>query len=421
MPKLTKTIVDKADLRAKQYTLWCSDLKGFGVYIHPTGKRAYFIDYRADTGRRRMTIGTHGAITTEQARKLAIETMGGIVLQKDDPLLERKTRRRSMTIAQLCDQYLDHALRGLILGKRGTPKKASTLAIDQGRIERHIKPLLGRKLVIDLAQSDIAKFIRDVTAGKTAVVEKTEKKRGKAIVEGGSGTAARTAGLLGGMLTYAIGEGIRPDNPAHGVKRPADKKKERRLSPQEFCALGKVLDAADDELWQGLAGIRLLIFTGCRISEITKLRWAEVDIDGEMLRLGDTKEGASLRPLTAPAIAVLKSLPRDERNPWVLPGIRNPKGHYGSLNNAIERLAEKASLTDVTAHVLRHTFASVGGDLNYSDATIGTIIGHAGHGITSRYVHRLDSVLVAAANRIAAEMDGQLAGRPAVAAALAVG
>lgn len=112
MPKLTKSIVDGADLRFKQYTIWCSELKGFGAYIQPTGKRSYFVDYRtADGTRRRMTIGTHGVITTEQARKLAIETMGGVVLQKADPLLERKTRRKSLTVAQLCDQYMKAARR----------------------------------------------------------------------------------------------------------------------------------------------------------------------------------------------------------------------------------------------------------------------------------------------------------------------
>ncbi|MBN9026496.1 MAG: DUF4102 domain-containing protein, partial [Rhizobiales bacterium] len=128
MPKLTKAIVDRADPRDKQFTIWCSELKGFGVYVHPTGRRTYFVDYRSAEGtRRRMTIGAHGAITTEQARKLAIETMGGVVLQKEDPLLERKTRRKSLTVAELCDQYMVAAEKGLILGRRGNPKKRSTI------------------------------------------------------------------------------------------------------------------------------------------------------------------------------------------------------------------------------------------------------------------------------------------------------
>lgn len=413
MSKLTKTVVDRAELREKQYTIWCGELKGFGVYIYPTGKKTYFIDYRADAGRRRMTIGSHGAITAEQARKLAIETMGGVVLQRADPLLERKTRRRSMTVAQLCDQYLALANQGLILGKGGRAKKASTLSTDAGRVERHIKPLLGRKLVMDLRQADIARFIRDVTAGKTAIVEKSDKKRGLAIVEGGAGTAGRTVGLLGGILTYAVSEGIIEHNPARGVKRPADNKKERRLTPAEYRALGKALDAAETESWQAIAGIKLLALTGCRISEIRALRWEEVDLDGCALRLDESKTGKSIRPLGASARAILAALPRVKDDtgrevPWVLPGIRDVGAPFGSLGNAIERITEAAKLDGVTAHVLRHSFSSVGGDLDVSEATIGTLIGHAGYGITSRYVHRLDTVLVATADRIASEVSRQM-------------
>ena len=164
-----KTVVDRSELRDKQYTVWDSDLKGFGVFINPTGTKTYLVDYRRpDAARRRMTIGRHGSVTTEQARKLAIDIMGGIVLQKDDPLLERKTRRSSITMAELCDNYLQAALKGLIIGRSGKPKEASTLDTDKGPIERHIKPLLGKKLVIDLKRTDISKFIRDVTAGKAA-------------------------------------------------------------------------------------------------------------------------------------------------------------------------------------------------------------------------------------------------------------
>ncbi|WIJ24983.1 tyrosine-type recombinase/integrase [Devosia sp. RR2S18] len=413
MPKLTKSIVDRAELKDRQYTIWCSDLKGFGVYIYPTGKRTYFVDYRAEAGRRRMTIGSHGAITTDQARKLAIETMGGVVLQRDDPLLERKTRRKSLTVAQLCDQYITTAQQGLILGKGGRPKKASTLATDLGRIERHIKPLLGRKLVIDLRQADVTRFVRDVTAGKTAAVEKTGRLRGKAVVEGGAGTASRTTGLLGGILSYAVGEGIIESNPARGVKRPADNKKERRLSAAEYRELGKALEAAEGELWQVRAGIWLLALTGCRISEIARLRWSEVDLGNQVLRLGDTKTGASIRPLGNAAVSYFERLPKAEGSSWVLPGARSADGHFGGLPGAIERMAAKAKVEGLTAHVLRHSFASIAGDLDYSEATIGTIIGHAGHTITSRYVHRLDTVLIAAANRISAEVERQMTGRSA--------
>lgn len=418
MPKLTKTVVDKAEPRVKQYTIWCSDLKGFGVYVHPTGSRTYFVDYRtADGARRRMTIGKHGVLTTEEARKLAIETMGGIVLQKADPLLERKTRRASLTMSQLCDQYMKAAEKGLILGRRkAQPKKASTLEIDRGRIARHIKPLLGNKLVIDLTRSDITKFMRDVAAGKTARKDRSGVNGARVEVKGGMGTAARTTGFLGGILTYAVDEGIILQSPAQGVKLPADGVRTRRLLPDEYRALGKALsgDAAQLDTPQAVTGAWLLALTGCRLGEIASLRWSEIDEEGQCFRLEDSKSGPSVRPVGKEAFDVLRTALRAPGNPYVLPALRQGgQRHYNGLAGAWVRFTKRAGLEGVTPHTMRHSYASVAGDLGFAESTIAALLGHAGGTVTSRYVHRLDTVLVAAANKVSGEVYRQMTGASA--------
>lgn len=409
MPKITKSILDAAELKDKPYFKWCSELPGFGVRIFPNGKKTFYVDYynQKTRERKRMSIGSFGKLTVDEARKMARITLGD-TLRGEDPLLERKTRRGSLTVSQLCDDYLKAARQGLIIGRSGKAKKSSTLETDAGRIERHIKPLLGKKLVIDLERSDIAKFISNITAGKTAYVGKSERLRGKIVVAGGAGTAARTTGLLGGILSYAVSQGVIKHNPAHGVKRPADQKRERRLTADEFKALGKALSEADHIPWQAIVGIKLLAFTGCRLSEIVKLTWNEVDIDGQCIRLGDTKTGASVRPIGKTAINLLQEVRPDKAKGYVLPGVREPDKPYGSMDGAIGRITKLAKLESVTAHTLRHSFASVAADLNYSDNTIGAILGHAGSGITSRYTHRLDSVLIAAADTIAEEIKRQM-------------
>lgn len=413
MPKLTKSVVDAAAPRAKQYSLWCSDLKGFGLYVQPSGSRTYFVDYRtADGARRRMTIGRHGVITADQARKLAIETLGGIVLQKADPLLERKTRKASLTVAQLCDQYMRAAEKGLILGRRkNQPKKASTLEIDRGRIARHIKPLLGNRLVIDLTRADLTKFMRDVAGGKTARRDRSGKNGARVEVKGGMGTASRTTGFLGGILTYAVDEGIIPTNPMRGVKLPADNVRDRRLSADEYRALGRALtgDAAAVDTPQAITGAWLLALTGCRLGEVSTLRWAEVDDAGGCFRLTDSKSGPSVRPVGRPAFDVLADAMRVAGNPYVLPALRKT-GHYNGLAGAWVRFMDRAGLSGVTPHTMRHSFASVAGDLGYSESTIAALLGHAGSTVTSKYIHRLDSVLVAAANKVAGEIWRQMTG-----------
>jgi len=415
MPKLTKAIVDRAEPRDKQFTIWCSDLKGFGVYVHPTGRRTYFVDYRtAESTRRRMTIGAHGAITTEQARKLAIEMMGGVVLQKEDPLLERKTRRKSLTVAELCDQYMVAAEKGLVLGRRGNPKKRSTIEIDRGRIARHIKPLLGSKLVMDLQRADIVKFVHDVSAGKTAVKNRSGKNGARVEVRGGAGTAARTTGFLGGILTYAADLGLIAVNPVQGVKLPADKKRERRLTAEEYRRLGEALVSEESryDTPQAITGAWLLALTGGRLGDVENLKWSEVDEAGGCFRLGDSKSGASVRPIGRPAFDVMQDALRAPGNPYVLPGLRK-SGPYRGLAGAWVRLMERAKLDGITPHTMRHSFASVAGDLGFADSTIAAMIGHVGGSVTSQYVHRLDAVLVAAADKVAAEVYRQMTGSAA--------
>lgn len=145
-------------------------------------------------------------------------------------------------------RYLADLQAGLILGKGGRPKKPTTIVTDTGRIERHIIPRLGARRVQDLAKTDINRVLKDIMAGKTRVSVKTKKLRGKAIVRGGAGTATRTVGLLGGILTYAVEAGIIEINPAHGIRKPKDNVRKRRLSEAEYRTLGRMLrDAISQE------------------------------------------------------------------------------------------------------------------------------------------------------------------------------
>jgi integrase len=410
MPRLTKTVVDGAAVRSAPYFVWCSELPGFGVRVFPTAKRVYYADYRNSAGiRKRMSIGQHGKITTEEARKLAISTLGAAV-KGEDPAEERATQRKSITVRELCDRYIAAAGKGLIFGKRSKPKKPSTIYVDKGRIERHIKPLLGNKRVRDLTPVDVNKFIQEVTAGKTAAVVKTGK-RGKAIVEGGPGTATRTAGLLGGILTFAVSEGIRTDNPARGVRRPAGKRRKRRILPNEWRLLGKTLASAqhDGETWQVVGCIRLLALTGCRPGEAINLKWGEVDRGGKCFRFADTKEGESIRPLSRSALELLASLPREKSATYVFPAIRSESGSFGGMDRGWDRIAARCNFTDISPGTFRHSFASEADDLGYTRVTVKAMLGHSNASdVTEGYIHKVDPVLIAAADRVAAKIRGMM-------------
>lgn len=413
MPKLTKSLLDKAEVRDRTYTIWCSELKGLGAFVAPSGTRTYFVDYRNANGtRRRMKLGRHGTITADQARTLAITAMADVAHGKD-PMAERNEARRAMSVKELCERYIYELDHNRILGKRGRPKKASTCKTDIGRIRQHIIPLIGGRPVNQLTKAEVTAMMKDVMTGRTRRNVKTGKLRGRSIVKGGPGTATRTVGLLGGILTYAKDElGIIAVNPAHGIRKPKDAVRTRRLNEEEYRKLGQMLrEAAEDETYKSTAEmIRLIALTGCRRGEIIALKWSEVDDVGSCLRLEDSKEGQSLRPA---GLAVLEAI--DGRrilegySPYIFPG-REIDTPFGSLPNHWDKIFKNSDLADVTPHVLRHSFASMANDLGFTEITIAALLGHASGSMTSRYIHSLDAALVVAADTVAgyiqALMDG---------------
>jgi integrase len=384
--------------------IWDTVVVGFAARRQKGDAVTYLVKYRTAEGRQRWhTIGRHGSPWTPERARAHAQRLLGEVVTGADPALQRRLVRKATTVAELCDAYLADATAGRLLTRSKAPKKTSTLAIDRGRIERHIKPLLGSLAVSAVSRDDIERFLHDVAEGRTAAKTKTAKKRGLARVTGGRTAATRAVGLLGGIFTYAVRRKLRPDNPAHGIERFADGKRDRRLSDAEYAALGEALRQAETSgMWPAaLAVARFLTVTGWRSGEALGLRWPEVDLTRRTAVLADTKSGRSVRPLPYAAFDVLKNLPLSVGD-RVFPASRGGAETILHFKKFWPRIAKLASLpADVTPHVLRHSFTSLAADLGYSEPTIAALVGHAGRAITSRYVHAADAVLLAAADAVA--------------------
>lgn len=410
MAKLTKRFVDTVQIRDKDYVVWDDELPGFGLRVFASGKRSYVIQYRAAGRSRRYAIGLHGVWTPETARKEARVQLGKVA-QGENPAEERQLDRNAMTVKELAEQYIKAMESRLIMGKGGRPKRPSTVYVNIGQLRGHILPLIGKRRVQDLTKAEVTKMMNDVIAGKTRAVRKTGKKRGVSVLRGGRGTASKCVGLTGSMLTYAISMGIVEHNVAHGIRKPKDQVRDRRLSEDEYRLLGTMLRKAgeDPELAPTVAITRLLALTGCRRGEIISLKWSEVDFENSCLRLADSKEGASTRPVGLPVLEILEERRKAIAGEHVFPGTRGSET-FGSFPNQWSRIFGGPELPDFTAHILRHSFASTANDLGFTESTIAALVGHATGSITSKYIHSLDSVLTMAADTVSGYIQGLLAG-----------
>jgi integrase len=149
------------------------------------------------------------------------------------------------------------------------------------------------------------------------------------------------------------------------------------------------------------AAIKLLLLTGCRKGEILALEWGAVDFSDRCLRLPDSKTGAKIVYLNAPALVILQNLPREADNHLVIGGTRKGGG-MARIDKVWSRVRTSAGLTDVRLHDLRHSFASVGARGGLSLPILGALLGHRNAVTTARYAHLSDDP-VRAANEMVGE------------------
>ena len=182
------------------------------------------------------------------------------------------------------------------------------------------------------------------------------------------------------------------------------RKRERFLTDAEFTRLGQVLDEVSGNGSQVSAGaittIRLLMLTGCRKTEIMSLPWKHVDLDRAEIRIVNGKTSDRTVHLSPSAVNVLKALPRERDNPWVVPGAK-PGTHMADIDGAWQSIRTQAGLHDVRIHDIRHSFASRALALGEGLPIIGRLLGHRRVETTARYAHVARDSVRESAERIA--------------------
>ena len=378
VPRLTKRAIDALKANGADTVHWDGELTGFGIRVRKSGRKYYVVQTRVAGKLRWFTVGPHGPLSPDQARGRALEILADA--KKGIDLRDSEARNATEpAMADLGRRFLDEYV--------PTHCKPSTQAEYRRSVKLFVDPVIGELSVREVQRKDVAALHHGL--------------RDKPY------QANRTLGVLSKMFSLAEVWGWRPDgsNPCRHVKRYREHRRERFLSPEETARLGEVLRDAEDEMPSAVAAFRLLLLTGCRMSEVRDLRWEYVKDD--CIELPDAKTGGRVVPLGPEARAVLAALPREDGNPWVIAG-KLPGSHLTDLQRPWRRIRARAGLDDVRIHDLRHSFASRALALGESLTMIGKLLGHTQVQTTARYAHLARDSLQNAAARITGSIGGNL-------------
>ncbi len=362
--KITLSVVNAM---APNTFVWDTDLKGFGVRRQLGTAITYLVRLQVDGKRRYAVIGHHGQPTPtgatwipDTARKQALKVLG-------DPSLALKAPAdTASTFKQVAE---------LFLTKHGAKIKSTTLIEYQTLMRLHLIPAFGAKALNAITRADVSTFHAGMASTPRA--------------------ANHALSVLSKLMSWAEDEGYRREgsaNPCQRVQRYREAKRERFLTRDELARLGAALDKAEAENTAGpfiVAAIRLLIFTGCRLSEILTLQWDYVDLTRKIIFLPDSKTGKKPVTLNEAAMGILTALPRFLNNPHVIVGHRYGS-HLVNLQKPWQDIRAAAGLETVRLHDLRHTFASVSVELGGSLPVLGRALGHSQPQTTQRYAHLTD-------------------------------
>jgi integrase len=399
--KLTKRTVDAIKLNGSDFYVFDSELRGFGVRVRKGGGMTYIVQYRTGAGRagsvKRVTIAQVGKVTPEQAREQGKLILASVV-KGEDPAKEKAAARSALTFGNLVTEYLENI---------AAKKKPATHDLYSHLLKKYALDTLEKRPAASVTSLDIAPIHLKMKTKAT--------------------TGNRLLAVLSAMFTWAMDAKLLPkmENPAAGIEKFKEAKRERFLASAELLRLGDAISEAETDgiLWEPdpekktkhapkaenrrvkidatvAAALRLYVLTGARRNEILSLTWDMVDLERGLLFLPDSKTGQKTIILNAPSQLILSELPRLDR--YVVPGRprKLPDGTWESRPRAdlkrpwtaIRKHAGLMADADnprfrVRLHDLRHTFASVGAGSNMGLPIVGKLLGHKQSRTTERYAH----------------------------------
>lgn len=363
---------------------------GFGLRVHPSGRKVYVLQARIKGRTRRFVVARHGEVELAEARRRARDLLARI-RAGEDPAEERRRARRVPDFSAFAGEYLRRCAPNLKPSGRRTVRTY---------LKARLLPAFGRTPVDRIGPEDVAAWFDAASAERP-------------------GAANRAFEILRAMMFRAEEWGWRPPgtNPCLGIAKNPRRNVARCLDAGELERLGRALDGREAGWPEAVAAIRLIALTGCRRSEVLDRRWR--DIGDDAIRLPDAKTGPRTVPLGAAARDLVAAIagpidttgsPRT-RDPdaFLFPRYAEGRGQH-SLASCWHAVRADARLGALRLHDLRHTVASQAVMSGENLPQVGRLLGHRSHRTTEAYTHLADGHLAAAAERIGGIIAGAMAG-----------
>jgi integrase len=394
--KITLKVIGKLQAPKKGNRIhYDKEIPGFGVRITSAGVVSFVLNYRINGRERRYTIGRHPELTSSAARERALHLRAQI-LDGEDPLEGRRHSRSEPTVRELATEYLN--------GYATTHKRASSIRNDRQMIENFLLPNLGTLRLAAVGKRDFQALHASLKATPYQ--------------------ANRVLALLSKMFSLANEWGWCDGNPARGVPRFHEDRRERWLSMEELQRFIAALDAYPDQ--NAANALRLLMLTGAREDEVLKADWAQFDLKrGIWTKPSHHTKQKRIEhvPLSESVLDLLHDMHLKNKSGQLFPGADGKRARV-TLRRPWVQACKAAGLVEIETHKgkrrkvvykyrptlrihdLRHTFASHLISNGMSLHVVGKLLGHTQPQTTARYAHVADEALRDATNRFGNLING---------------
>lgn len=392
MPTLNDKLIKSLPIpKGKHKIYWDDKVTGLGIRITNNSALSFILDYVVNGRRRRYTIGRYPALSTTAARDMATE-LKGKVIRGEDPLEDRRAACDAPTLKEFSSEFLK--------AKESSLRQSTLFSYKERYLGKHILPKFGNHRISSINKRDIERF--HASFAETPMI-------GNRLLE-----------LLRVMFNVAISWGITDDNPARGVKRFVEHKRERYLSNGEINSLIKALNEEENQL--NTYAIKLILLTGSRKSEVLSARWQDFDLENNMWVKPSylTKQNKTSHiPLNSEALEIVRKMKKNITPSETIGNYNDnqiisteehlfynlkTKTHLKDIKKFWEKICKKAEIKNARIHDLRHTFASILVSSGISLEVIGKLIGHSSITTTQRYSHLANSSLKQATDMLASKI-----------------